>query len=210
MLIVMECVGSHLTEVTSNATNGQIHLCQFVGGVGIFLSIDRDVTLVTVMCLDELHALYEHTSRTTTRVVNLTTIRLYHLCYQVDDGLRRIVLTFTLTFGNGKLTEEVFIDTADEIVLWVFQPVNLVDFIKQSSELGTVERKPRIVIAWQGTIQRRIALLHFRQCFVNLDSNIILLSVLNQKIPTALGFQIKDVLGIIKKAYRSKWVLKSL
>ena len=162
------------------------------------------------MCLDEFHALYEHSSRATTRVIYLSTIRLNHLGNKVDDGLRRVVFTLTLAFGNGKLAEEVFIYTTDEIVLWVFQRINLIDFIKQCRKLGTVERQPCIVITWQGSFQRRVALLYLSQRFIYLDGNVILLSVLNQKIPTALGFQIKDVLGIIKKAYRSKWVLKSL
>ena len=90
--------------------------------------------------LDELHALNKHTARTTTRVINLATIRLNHLSNKVDDSLRRIVFTFTLTFGNGKLTKEIFIDATDEIILRVFQRINLIDFIKQSSELGAVER----------------------------------------------------------------------
>ena len=150
------------------------------------------------MCLNELHALYEHTTRTTTRVIYLTTIRLNHLGYEVDNGLRRIVLTFTLTFGNGKLTEEVFIDTPDEIILWVFQCVNLVNFIKQCSKFCAIERQTSIVVTWQGTLQRRVALLHFRQSLVYLNGNIILLGILNQKIPTTFRLQIKDVLGIIE------------
>ena len=162
VLVVMECVSSHLAEVAGNATNGEVHLRQFVSGVGIFLTIDGDIALVTVMCLDEFHALYEHTARTTTRIIYLATIRLYHLGNKVDNGLRRVVFTFTLAFGNGKLTEEVFIYTTDEIVLRIFQRVNLVDFIKQSSKFGAVERQTSIVVAGQGSFQRRIALLHFR------------------------------------------------
>ena len=160
-----------------------------------------------MMCLDEFHALYEHTARTTTRIIYLATIRLYHLSNKVDNGLRRVVFTFTLAFGNGKLTEEVFIYTTDEIVLRIFQRVNLVDFIKQSSKFGAVERQTSIVVAGQGTLQRRIALLHFRQCLVYLDGNIILLGILYQEVPTALRLQIKDILRIIEHGVVCKCLL---
>ena len=74
------------------------------------MSINRDVTFVAMMGFDELHALNKHTSRTTTRVVYLATIRLYHFSNQVDDGFRGIVLPFSFTFGNGKLGKEILLD----------------------------------------------------------------------------------------------------
>ena len=48
VLIVVERIGSHLTQIAGYDTNGKVHLCQLIGDNGIFLSIDGDVALVVV------------------------------------------------------------------------------------------------------------------------------------------------------------------
>ena len=126
MLIVMERIGSHLTQVTGNATNGKVHLCQFVSGIGIFLTIDRHVLLVAVVRLYELHALHKHTARAAAGVIYLAAVRLYHLGYEVDDGLWRVEFALALAFGYGEIAEEVLIDPAYEVILAVLQRVSFV------------------------------------------------------------------------------------
>ena len=207
VLVVMEGIGSHFAQVTGYTTNSQVHLCQLIRGVSIFLTINRDITLITMMGLDKLHALNKHTARTTTGVVNLTAIRLNHLCYQVNDGLWRVVFTFTLSLGYSKLSKEVLIHTAHQVVLWVFQRINLIDLVEQGSQFGTVERQACIIVARQGTLQRWVAILNLCQSLINLDSDIVLLSIFYQEIPTTFGLQIKYVLSIIKNGIIGKLFL---
>ena len=107
----MKRIGSTFAQVAGNAPDGKVHLCQLVGGVGIFLSIDGDVFPVAMVHLDELHALHEHAARTATGIVYLAPIGLYHFRDEVDNRLGRVIFAFTLTFGYGKFSQKVFVDT---------------------------------------------------------------------------------------------------
>ena len=160
-----------------------------------------------MMGLDKLHALHKHTTRTTTRVVNLSTIRLNHLGYQINDSLGGIVFSFTLTLSNSKLTQEIFIYTTNQVILRVFQRINLVNLIEQCSKFGSIQRESGIIVAGQGTLQRWVAILHLCQCLVYLDGYIVLLGILNQEIPTALRFQIEYILSVIENGIISKLLL---
>ena len=55
VLVVSECVRCHFSKVCSDAANSQIHFAQLVRRVCIFLTVDRNLLLIAVMCLYELH-----------------------------------------------------------------------------------------------------------------------------------------------------------
>ena len=92
MLVAMEGVGSLLPKITGDTTNGEVHLRQLVGGVSIFLPIDRDIELIPLVGFDELEALHKHTARATARVIDASTIRFDKLRHQPYNGLRCIEL----------------------------------------------------------------------------------------------------------------------
>ena len=112
VLVVVECVGSLFAKIAGYATNGKVHLCKLISGIGIFLSVNGDVTFVAMMSLYKLHTLHKHTPRSTAGVVYLATIRLYDFGNKVYDTLRRIIFTLALSFGYGKLGKKVLIYTA--------------------------------------------------------------------------------------------------
>ena len=131
VLVVMESVGFLLTEICRDASNGEVHLCKLVCGLGVFLAVNGDIFLVAVVALNEFETLYEHTARTTARVINLALERLNHFGDEVDDALRSIEFSFTLTLGDCEFAEEVFVNSADKVVLFILEGVNLVNLIKK-------------------------------------------------------------------------------
>ena len=207
MLVVLERVGRLFAQIVGYAADGQIHLGQFIGGVGVFLSIDRNVALVAVVCLNELHALHKHATRTATGVVDFSLVGLYHFGNEVDNRFRGVVLSLTLTFGNGKFGKKVFIDPSDEVVLWVLQGVNLVDFVEEGGQLGAVESQTGIVVAGKCPLQCGIVLLHRGECLVYLDGNVVLLGILHDVVPSACLVQIEHIFGIVKHRLVGKCLL---
>ena len=130
MLVIGKSICSHFSEVCRYASNSQIHLCQFEGGVSVLLSIDGHILFVSAVSFDEFNRLHEHTARTAAGVIKNTVIRFKHFGNQVDDTFRRVKFSLTLSFGKSKFAQEVFIHTPDNIVFFIFG-VNTVYFIKQ-------------------------------------------------------------------------------
>ena len=83
-------------------------------------------------------------------------------------------------------------------MLLVFLRIYRAYHIQQAGQFGMVQSQPRIIIAGQSSFQRRVVFLHLRQSRINFDSNVVLLGILHQVIPTADFIQIEDVLGIIE------------
>ena len=153
MLVVVESVCRLLAQVVGDTADGEIHLRQFVGGVGVFLPIDRDVLLVAMVRLDEPHALHEHSARTATGVVDFSLVGLNHLRNKVHNGLGRVVLALAFALRDGKLAEEILIHPPDKVVLSVLKRVYLVDLVQQSGKFGTVKTQTGIVITRQCPFQ---------------------------------------------------------
>lgn len=93
------------TQVARDATDSQIHLCQFVSGAGVFLSVNGNIFLVTVMAVHKLYRLDEHSAGTTARVINFALIRLNHFRQQVNHTLRRIELTPAFTLSSREFAQ---------------------------------------------------------------------------------------------------------
>ena len=131
VLIIVKGVSSYCAQIGGDTTYGEVHLRQLVGRIGILLTIDRDILLITVVRLDKLHALHKHTARTAARVVYLPLVGLYHLGNQIDDALRGVVLPLALTLGDGELAEEILIDTSYQVVLTILERVDLIDLVQE-------------------------------------------------------------------------------
>ncbi len=55
MTVIGKGVGCIVSKVGSNTADGKVHLCKLEGGLGVFLTVDRHHTTVSVMALDKLH-----------------------------------------------------------------------------------------------------------------------------------------------------------
>ena len=55
MAVVGEGISGIVAEIGRDATNGEIHLGEFIGGLGELLSVDRHIASVAVMILHEFH-----------------------------------------------------------------------------------------------------------------------------------------------------------
>ena len=137
MLVVAERISRHFSKVRRNATDCKVHLCELERGVGIFLSVDRDLLFVAAMSFNELDGLDEHTTGTATGVIEYAVIRLDHFGNQINDAFGRVELSLTFTFCKCELTEEVFIHTTDDVVFLVVR-IHTVDFIQKRSELCSI------------------------------------------------------------------------
>ena len=151
MLIIGECVGCLLPKVCGYTSNCKIHLCQLICGIRILLSINRYFLLVTVVCLYELHGLYEHTTGTTARIIKSSIIWLYKLSYQINDALRCIEFSLTFAFSNSKLAQEVFIYPSDNVIFNILGSIYLIDLVKQRCQFRSINLKPRIIIIRQSS-----------------------------------------------------------
>ena len=191
MLIVMERIAK--TYVCIDATYGEVHARQLVCGLGIFLSVDRDVLLVAVVRFYELHRLHEHTARTAARVINFAVVWLNHLSDKIHDALRRVELTLALTLGNGELAQKELVDTTDDVVLLVFERVELVNLVEQGGKLGAVESEITVIVGRQSAIELLVRLLDVGKCVVYNLEDIVLLGVLHDIRPTTFCRDIEHV-----------------
>ena len=115
MLVVEECIGSKLTQVCLNATDGQIHLCHLPGRWVAILSEYGDVVEAALMFVDESGRLHKHAARTAARVVHATAKRLQHLDQRTHNAGRRVEFASQLAFGFGKLGEAIFVGATQNV-----------------------------------------------------------------------------------------------
>ena len=99
-----------------NAANSQVHLGQTQGGGVGFLAIDGQVFDIALMLFNKALALDEHTARAAAAVINPAIIRFEHRDQDLDDALRGPELPALLSFGIGELTQEIFIDPAQQVL----------------------------------------------------------------------------------------------
>ena len=137
MLIVGKSIRSHLAQIGRNTSDSQIHLCQLESSVGVLLTIDRNLFLISAVRFNELDGLNKHTAGAAARVIEDTVVWLQHFSNQIYNALRGIELTLTFTFSKSKLTEKIFIYTTDDIVLFIVC-IYFIDLIKQGSQLRRI------------------------------------------------------------------------
>ncbi len=116
VLVVGEAVGGFFAEVEVDAPDGHVHGGEAPGGGVGFLAVDGEVAELAAVFLDEFLALDEEAAGAHGGVVYATLEGLEHLDDEGDDGLRGEVLAALLTLGEGKLTEEIFVDVAEDVL----------------------------------------------------------------------------------------------
>ena len=129
MLIVGESVCCCFTKICRYATNGQIHLAQFVCCIRVFLSVDGNLLLITVVGFYELHRLNKHTAGATAGVIENAIVRFNHFGDQINDTLRCVKFTLTLAFGKRKFTQEIFVNPSNNIIFLV-AGIDFINFIQ--------------------------------------------------------------------------------
>ena len=132
VLVVGKCIGCHLSKICRNTTDSQIHFCQFESGICVFLTVNRHFLFITAVCFYELDGLNKHTTRTATRVIKYSIVRLKHFGNQVYNTLWCVELSFTFSFCKSELTKEILIYTTYNVVLFIIC-IDTIDFIKQRS-----------------------------------------------------------------------------
>jgi hypothetical protein len=78
-------------------------LCHFPCGRVAVLSEYRDVVYVSLVFIDKLGRLYEHTARTAAGVVYAAAIGLQHFYQRADNTGRGVELSGQFAFSLGKL-----------------------------------------------------------------------------------------------------------
>ena len=71
------------------------------------------------MVQHELLTLHEHPATTTTPVIHAPVVGFKHLHQQLDDAFRRIELSALFAFRVRKLSEEVFIHSAEQVLSFI-------------------------------------------------------------------------------------------
>ena len=84
------------------------------------MPIDGKIADAPAVLLYEFLALHEHARRAAAWIVDAALVRLNHPHQQPNHAPRRVKLGAFLTFGAGELTEEVFIDAAQDVLRAVF------------------------------------------------------------------------------------------
>ena len=173
MQVVGESGIAFRTQIMTDATQSEVHLCQTIGGSLLLLSIDIDTTDVTLLGSYQISTLNEHTTRATTRIIKSAVERLYDGSNQLHYIVRRIKLALLFRGINGKLFQEVLIHTAYQVFLFTKSFVaylvdlvhNLLHVIGSKIALGectfhktTFQRRIRFSYAAQSSIQSYIQL----------------------------------------------------
>ena len=117
VLVVKERIRIALTKVGFETTDSDIHMRHLPCRGVRFLPIDRDIAYLFLVGTDKLGGLYEHTSRTATRVVDTSVEGLQHLDYRAYDTRRCIELTGVLAFHGSELLQAVLIGATEQVTL---------------------------------------------------------------------------------------------
>ena len=116
VLVVGEAVGGLFAEVEVDAADGHVHGGEAPsGGVG-FLAVDGEVAELAAVFLDEALALDEEAAGAHGGVVDAPLIGFEYLDDEGYDGLGGEVLAALLALGKGELTEEVFVNVAEDVL----------------------------------------------------------------------------------------------
>ena len=105
-----------LPDVAGEAVQGEVHLRQRDGVLGLLRAEDRELAGGgLVVALDELRALHEHAARATRGVEDAALERLQDLDDEPDDRVGGEVLATALAFLGGEVGEEVLVDESERV-----------------------------------------------------------------------------------------------
>ena len=93
---------------------------------------NRYLLRVALVVFNKLQGLHKHTAGTAARVVNDAFVRLDDRGNQVNDILRRIEFAFSFSFRDSEPLQEIFINPADDVGLFVRDGVNPADLVNET------------------------------------------------------------------------------
>ncbi len=102
-----------------------------------------------MMARNEFHGLYEHTTGTTSRIIDNSLVRFNHFRDEVYNALWGIEFSFSFPFSQGELAQEVFIYAPNDVLLFVFKCINVVDGVEQGSQLTHIHVQAREIVVRQ-------------------------------------------------------------
>jgi hypothetical protein len=117
-LVNIFVVGISLAYVTRQPVDGEVHLAEANGIVGLLLSENCNLGgRVFVMVFDEARALYEHATRAASRIEDAPVEWLDNFDDQFDQRSGREELAAFRAFCLRELAEEVFVYLAEHVAL---------------------------------------------------------------------------------------------
>ena len=152
-------------------------------GVGL-LTIDANAIKRFLVIIEEFSALREHTTRTTTGVIDTAFVGLNHLYYSADDAARRVELAGVLALLRRELLQAVFIDAAQQVFLVArCQHVDIGKEIYHVAQTTLVKLRTGIV-AWQHTFQFGVLAFDSFQGIINHLSDFRRMGSKTDNLPT--------------------------
>src|SRR5260221_6544322 len=130
------------------------------------------------MSLNELFRLDEHTTRPTAWIIDSSFIWLDHLDKELNDGLRCVEFSASLSLCTRKLAKKIFIDPTKDIFRAAF-------LITQANSSNKVNKftQPLFIKRWTSVVLREhsfewwIIFLNGNHCIVNELSDVWLLGI---------------------------------
>src|SRR5437870_13577497 len=146
MEIAPKGVGLLFAEISFDAADGEVHHGEAARSGVALLAVDADVAELAAMGFDEFFRLHEHAARTAAGIVNPAFVGSEHLDEESHDALRGVELAAFLALGARELTQEIFVDTTEDI----FRSTHFVahadgaDEVDELAESVLVERRTRV------------------------------------------------------------------
>ena len=122
MLVLV--VGDGLGNLTFQTVDCEVHLGDADGIAVLFLAVEDDLLRrVPALMPDEVAGLDEHASRTSRRIEDNAVVRLDDIDDCLHERRRREELAVIVGLLNGELSEEVFVDAAEDVAGGLADPL---------------------------------------------------------------------------------------
>ena len=207
--ILNERIAPTVTHRTINTVNRQVQARQTPGRLVTLLTI-RQHTLIPLSAaikraastVHKIIRLHKHATRTTARIIHAATRRLNHTHQSIHHSRRSVELATLLTLRTSKLTQEILIHKAQNILrrrmltithrreIRIRQQIN---HLRQGALLHLLTR----IHGLQGTLQRRVLshnLIHRR---VNQLTHTVTLRLLHQVRPASADRHIECMTSMV-------------
>ena len=125
-------------KMMADAAQGKVHLCKAIGGGLFFLTVYIDAADIALFRLDKVSTLNKHTTGAAAGVVQGAVKGLDHGSDQLNGIVRCIELPLLLCGIDGKLLEEIFVHTTNQVFL--FAKRLMTDFVDLINHLLDVIR----------------------------------------------------------------------
>ena len=145
--VLFECVAITCHDIVrKNTTHDQVHTGKVISVFFKLLGIILDIILAAHMFCGALTNIDKQRTGTTRRVVNLNLVTIakmisHDLRHQQGNLVRRIELASLLTSICGKVTDEIFINEAENVIVFFAVHRDILNQLKQVADcLGSCTR----------------------------------------------------------------------